>query len=230
MEYIRTYTTIPVPDVGFYDSNPYNRLGGEYIIMSKVGFFSYSLPRSRDSCTRAFLCLPYTNPCHIKVSMALLDNLASIIIPLFAHRFSCIGSLYNGITVGRSSHSVSARPSSIPTPTPSYLSLNFSSPLTPTQNTISTKDVGLLSLTHRLTGELHVGPIVSWPFFGSNRGDLVHPTEIDLGPWPTTCTYLQACVDREIRGVIRENEGKAARHRLHLDPDLTTSPLTSRSR
>jgi hypothetical protein len=37
MEYIRTYTSIPVPDVYFYDSNPYNRLGGEYIIMSKVG-------------------------------------------------------------------------------------------------------------------------------------------------------------------------------------------------
>ncbi len=51
MEYIRTYTTIPVPDVYFYDSNPYNRLGGEYIIMSKVGFILISLPRSRDSCT-----------------------------------------------------------------------------------------------------------------------------------------------------------------------------------
>jgi hypothetical protein len=37
MEYIRTYTSIPVPNVYFYDSNPYNRLGGEYIIMSKVG-------------------------------------------------------------------------------------------------------------------------------------------------------------------------------------------------
>jgi hypothetical protein len=36
MEYIRTHTSIPVPDVYFYDSNPYNRLGGEYIIMSKV--------------------------------------------------------------------------------------------------------------------------------------------------------------------------------------------------
>ena len=36
MEYIRTYTSIPVPHVYFYESNPYNRLGGEYIIMSKV--------------------------------------------------------------------------------------------------------------------------------------------------------------------------------------------------
>jgi hypothetical protein len=32
--------------------------------------------------------------------------------------------------------------------------------------------------------------------------------------------YLQACVDCEIRGVIRENEGKAAPQRLHLDPAL----------
>jgi len=43
--------------------------------------------------------------------------------------------------------------------------------------------------------------------------------EIDLGPWPSSQAYLQACVEREIRGVIRENEGKAAPHRLHLDPD-----------
>ena len=81
------------------------------------------------------------------------------------------------------------------------------------------KGIGLHLHPHRSSGELHVGPIVSWPFFGSNRGDLIHPTEIDLGPWPTAQAYLQACVDREIRGVIRENEGKAAPHRLHLDPD-----------
>lgn len=40
MSYIRTHTSIPVPNVHFYDSNPYNRLGGEYIIMSKVCPFS----------------------------------------------------------------------------------------------------------------------------------------------------------------------------------------------
>jgi hypothetical protein len=43
MEYIRTYTSIPVPNVYFYDSNPYNRLGGEYIIMSKVGRILFSI-------------------------------------------------------------------------------------------------------------------------------------------------------------------------------------------
>jgi len=206
MEYIRTYTSIPVPGVYFYDSNPYNRLGGEYIIMSQA----QGIPLSSV----------YQSMSH-KTLMALLDNLASIIIPLFAHRFSSIGSLYNvspsqGSTA---SHSLSSGPSSMPTPTSSSLSLDLMSLLTPTQNTMPSKGIGLHLHPHRSSGELHVGPIVSWPFFGSNRGDLIHPTEIDLGPWPTAQAYLQACVDREIRGVIRENEGKAAPHRLHLDPD-----------
>lgn len=65
----------------------------------------------------------------------------------------------------------------------------------------------------------HVGPIISWPFFGSNRGDLKHPTELNRGPWPSTNSYLSSCADREIRGVVLENEGKTAPHKLHLDPD-----------
>ena len=36
MHYLRERTAIPVPEVYHYDSNPYNRLGGEYILMSKV--------------------------------------------------------------------------------------------------------------------------------------------------------------------------------------------------
>ena len=36
MHYLREHTSIPVPEVYHYDSNPYNRLGGEYILMSKV--------------------------------------------------------------------------------------------------------------------------------------------------------------------------------------------------
>ena len=36
MRYLRERTAIPVPTVYHYDSNPYNRLGGEYILMSKV--------------------------------------------------------------------------------------------------------------------------------------------------------------------------------------------------
>lgn len=69
------------------------------------------------------------------------------------------------------------------------------------------------------TGQVQLGPIVSWPFFGSGRGDLAHPSEINRGPWPSTRSYLESCVRREIEGVKRESEGKAAPHRLHLDPD-----------
>jgi aminoglycoside phosphotransferase (APT) family kinase protein len=36
MHYLREHTSVPVPIVYHYDSNPYNRLGGEYILMSKV--------------------------------------------------------------------------------------------------------------------------------------------------------------------------------------------------
>jgi len=147
-----------------------------------------------------------------KSLMGLLNNLASIVIPLFAHRFSNIGSLYNG-PPSPSPRTVpptaSAWSSSIATPTAASRSLSFSSSQTPITN----------GTPHKSSGEFHVGPIVSWPFFGSNRGDLIHPTEIDLGPWPSSQAYLQACVEREIGGVIRENEGKAAPHRLHLDPD-----------
>lgn len=157
-----------------------------------------------------------------KSLLALLDNLASIIIPLFAHRFSSIGSLYKGPPPPdqlASSRSTTAWPSSIPTPTPASVSSNLSIPLALPTPEHAPKDGSLHSLPHKSSGVFHVGTIVSWPFFGSNRGDLIHPTEIDLGPWPTARAYLQACAEREIRGVIRENEGKAAPHRLHLDPD-----------
>jgi hypothetical protein len=42
MHYLRENTNIPVPTVYHYDSNPYNRLGGEYILMSKVRTWSTS--------------------------------------------------------------------------------------------------------------------------------------------------------------------------------------------
>ena len=44
MKYLRERTTIPVPTVYHYDANPYNRLGGEYILMSKVSSIS-AFPR-----------------------------------------------------------------------------------------------------------------------------------------------------------------------------------------
>lgn len=47
----------------------------------------------------------------------------------------------------------------------------------------------------------------------------MHPSEINRGPWSTCYSYLLSCAEREINGVIRENEGKSAPHRIHLDPD-----------
>jgi hypothetical protein len=38
MNYLREKTNVPVPKVYHYDSNPYNRLGGEIILMSKVQY------------------------------------------------------------------------------------------------------------------------------------------------------------------------------------------------
>jgi hypothetical protein len=134
--------------------------------------------------------------------LKLLDNLALLVIPLFAHRFSKIGSLYAGPDPAQSA---------MPTPKPRFTqnhgggypfdSITVSTPKPPQQSVF------------------HIGPIISWPFFGSNRGELSHPDEIDRGPWATTRAYLASCAEREMDGVRRENEGSAAPHRLHLDPD-----------
>ncbi|EEB96181.1 hypothetical protein MPER_04729, partial [Moniliophthora perniciosa FA553] len=45
MQYLRENTNVPVPMIYHYDSNPFNRLGGEYILMSKA---SQSQTRSRS--------------------------------------------------------------------------------------------------------------------------------------------------------------------------------------
>ena len=48
---------------------------------------------------------------------------------------------------------------------------------------------------------------------------MTHPKELNRDLWTTTESYLVSCVQREINGVIWENEGKSAPHRLYLDPD-----------
>jgi hypothetical protein len=150
----------------------------------------------------------------------LLKNLAVIIVPLFAHRFKAIGSLYFGLDPSLEAGS------GVPTPKATkdrYSAFPFSPTLdaTPGIFGLRTPKSSSLSLPtlQTIPREFHVGPIISWPFFGSNRGDLAHPTELNRGPWATTESYLQSCVHREIDGVVRENEGKSAPHRLHLDPD-----------
>lgn len=144
-----------------------------------------------------------------------------LLIPLFGHRFPKIGSLYFDADTEPDSE---ATPT-IPTPTATQA--------TPTAASFVPRAFAMTPLMHPRHAELgrqstgrpeyHVGPIISWPFFGSNRGELEHPHEVNRGPWPSTYSYLISCVDREITGVIRENEGKSAPHKLHLDPDEVQS-------
>ncbi|KAF5350778.1 hypothetical protein D9758_010343 [Tetrapyrgos nigripes] len=189
MQYLREHTNIPVPIVYHYDSNPYNRLGGEYILMSKAR----GVPLSK-----VYHSLSYSN------LVKLLTNLAEMIIPLLAHRFSALGSLYFGPDPHQGPSSTAV--------TPKAVQMHYSAfPFSPRLQMSSIKSTS--------QQEYHIGPIISWPFFGSNRGDLSHPNEINRGPWSSTQAYFSSCVEREVTGVIRENEGRAAPHKIHLDPD-----------
>ncbi|KAG6830223.1 hypothetical protein H0H92_001663 [Tricholoma furcatifolium] len=201
MHYLRENTNIPVPNVYHYDSNPYNRLGGEYILMSKAPgvqlgtiFHSLSYPELAK----------------------LLENLAEILLPLFAHRFSNIGSLYFGPNPYGPLSSSAPTPKAIQLP---YAAFPFSPTLSTSNLVVSKLNNAKAKLAKPLEREFHVGPIISWPFFGSNRGELTHPTELNRGPWPSSSAYFASCAEREVDSVIRENEGKSAPHRLHLDPD-----------
>jgi len=165
----------------------------------------------------------------------LLKNLAAIIIPLFAQRFKQIGSLYLGpdpstvTSAGTTPHAssfnhYSAFPFSPTLPLSTVASKFPSAVNTPKNSSLHVPTIQSLNPVY------HVGPIISWPFFGSNRGELIHPHELNRGPWPTTDAYLSSCVEREIQGVIRESEGKSAPHRLHLDPDEIQSSRHHRLR
>ncbi|KAG5718895.1 hypothetical protein E4T56_gene17382, partial [Termitomyces sp. T112] len=212
MHYLRENTNIPLPTVYHYDSNPYNRLGGEYILMSKAPGVQLGT---------VFHSLSYND------LVKLLENLAGLLLPLFAHRFSDIGSLYFGPNP--------YAPLSSTAPTPKAVQLPYSAfPFSPTlsmSNLVTTKLNHVKAKLAQPAGpEFHVGPIISWPFFGTNRGELVHPTELNRGPWPSSSSYFSSCAQREIESVIRENEGRSAPHRLHLDPDEIHSSRHHRMR
>ncbi|KAI6118657.1 hypothetical protein EV401DRAFT_1966254 [Pisolithus croceorrhizus] len=246
MQYLRDRTSIPVPDVYHYDSNPYNRLGGEYILMSKAT----GIPLSQVYCAMSNEQLK-----------SLFANLASIILPLFAQRFSHIGSLYFGslpyatasqssapstaVTSHSSSSSALTSSGHTSIPTRPVLKgfqfmplLSHDTPLRATHHTTASSAqspnssslptpssmlVSSVSSSFPTQNTYHVGPIISWPFFGSNRGFVSHPSEIDRGPWPSTSAYLKSCASREINAVIAESNGRSASHRLHLDPDTIHS-------
>lgn len=141
--------------------------------------------------------------------LQLMENLAVLTLPLYAHRFPRIGSLY----LGPDPDPVSSQSTSmVPTPTATHNMVRTLS-MTPVPSQRHSP------VPPSASSEFHIGPIISWPFFGSNRGELQHPSEVNRGPWSTTGSYLDSCVEREIVGVKLENEGKTAPHRLHLDPD-----------
>ncbi|EGO03333.1 hypothetical protein SERLA73DRAFT_101409 [Serpula lacrymans var. lacrymans S7.3] len=205
LKYLREKTSIPVPFVYHYDANPYNRLGGEYILMSKAPGIPLSRvyhTMSNDELRRLF------------------SSVASLIIPLFSHRFTHLGSLYQD-----SSPSTSTLSSGAPTPTATHSTTIKGFSFMPLLSMTSSSSIPTPKPAAKPPSQIpaapgfNVGSIISWPFFGSNRGDLSHPSEINRGPWSSTRAYLESCVEREISGVIRENEGKSAPHRLHLDPD-----------
>lgn len=147
--------------------------------------------------------------------IGLLKNIASLIIPLFSHRFSQLGSLYTAPPPKESSSAQTPTATYAPYLLPRQLSMtNACDVSTPTPRALARPP--LIARDTIVPAEYHIGPIISWPFFGSNRGD---DEDIDRGPWTSTHAYLLSCMEREIKGVVRESEGKAAPHRLHLDPD-----------
>ncbi|KAF7289806.1 hypothetical protein MIND_01354900 [Mycena indigotica] len=209
LRYLREKTQLSVPEIHHYDSNPYNRLGGEYIIMSKAP----GIPLSQ-----AYHSMPYAK------LVQLMDNLAKLYIPLFGHRFPRIGSLYNGPDPTTPSPSTSNSPTPTLTRGSSLVMSSLAEKLTPRANQEPyTAFPFSPTLTPRVPAfskdkqPFHVGPIISWPFFGTHRGDLPS-TDVPRGPFSSSQEYFAACVNREILGVQRENAGSAAGHKLHLDP------------
>ncbi|KAJ7686195.1 hypothetical protein B0H17DRAFT_720176 [Mycena rosella] len=222
LSYLREKTSVPVPIVHCHDSNPYNRLGGEYILMSKAP----GVPLSQVYHSLSYAQL-----------VRLLDNLAALVVPLFGHRFPQIGSLYCGPdptaplpadaptpTLTRTGAHMATAPALMRTQTMQALDTPRATqeayaafPFTPTLTPRVPFLVSSAAAASAQQVQVHVGPIISWPFFGTHRGDLP-AADVPRGPFPSTPAYLAACVSREVLAVQRENAGSAAGHRLHLDP------------
>ncbi|KAF7969602.1 hypothetical protein HWV62_26839 [Athelia sp. TMB] len=219
LAYLAAHTSLPVPRVLHYDANPYNRLGGEYILMSKAP----GIPLSR-----VYYALP-----HEKL-VGLLRNVAALVVPLFAHRFSHLGSLYMP-------EPEAAPPSGAPTPTVAHATpisrlagmtflsnaADVSTPRPTERPPLFSQRTVTAAPADAPAPAFYVGPIISWPFFGSNRGD---DPAVPRGPWSSTAAYLRDCARREVAGVHAETAGRAAPHRLHLDPDEIKSSRHHRLR
>ncbi|TFY52763.1 hypothetical protein EVJ58_g9829, partial [Rhodofomes roseus] len=150
MQYLRERTNVPVPDVYHYDANPFNRLGGEYIIMSKAP----GIPLSKV----------FHSLSHEQLA-ALMENVAALIIPLFAHRFPSIGSLYLGPDLDASPPTAVPPYLSSAAPTPTVASYLPAITRAPSSTAGSTATATPASASTSARSQFHVGPIVSWPFF-----------------------------------------------------------------
>jgi len=231
LDYIRNKTNIPVPIVFYHDSSPYNEIGYEYIVMSKVRSSElYSLvipPRltiALEIPTQQAPGIALTKVYRgldMDEQRQFFSNLAQHILTLFSHRFNTIGSLYSSVNT--------AVPPSVPqtplgsrpgTPRPGLpRQLSYTRPAGPQRVRSTDGTDGGPSRPRAPTyvppATFTVGPIVSWPFFGEGRG----LQDLDRGPWTTFESYLRACCDREIDAVQKECEGRAASHRPHLPPE-----------
>lgn len=59
LAFLRERTSIPVPEVLYYDSNPWNRLGGEFIVMTKVCHPLVRYQRSHTNLPLGSRCPPF---------------------------------------------------------------------------------------------------------------------------------------------------------------------------
>ncbi|KAG8679747.1 hypothetical protein FRC09_018753, partial [Ceratobasidium sp. 395] len=238
INYIRTHTKIPVPFIYAYDSDPYNKLGGEYIIMSKAP----GVPLIRQ-----FHSMP---PSKIQ---DLLTNLANMLIPLSTQTFPAIGSLYQtsdlcpprdavrsmlrrakmGIEPGTPSASGSGL--HLPQlrihpirPSPLHESATLPSPISPPPASPSAWSIPSTpvpgSYTAPKTSDFYVGPIVAWPFFGSGRGELpsVNRPFVPLSPsTPTSSLPLSSQLHHSRPGsppnVLQFTSGRSSP--VDQDPD-----------
>ncbi|KAJ6571522.1 hypothetical protein B0H19DRAFT_1255490 [Mycena capillaripes] len=249
LRYLSEKTQVPVPEVHCYDSNPYNRLGGEYILMSKARLrMDTGIPAGARHPTLAGVPLPQLRAARVPAGEPRGADDPSLWAPLLPDRLAlqrarprrvharpAPAPISTPTPAPLSSHSNAPTPTltrmqtlisafasapSLDTPRAShqeaYVAFPFSPTLTPRVPPPSTSSAS--STPHPpQPPPFHVGPIISWPFFGTHRGDLPS-SAVPRGPFPSTLHYFTACVTREVLAVQRENAGSAAGHKLHLDP------------
>ncbi|KAF8997700.1 hypothetical protein BDQ17DRAFT_1329174 [Cyathus striatus] len=149
--------------------SPYNTLGGEFSLMSKE---AYGIPRT--SVPHAILQHSHQAP---------QNRSRHLHISLLAPLHTDIGSLY----FGPNPHLVASSNALV-------LVMSVSAAIAQRAAKVGASSTSegknVLDGVPRLKGEreheYHVVPIISWPFFGATRGELIHPTELNRVPYCTS--------------------------------------------